>query len=418
MRRFIPRIVLALGFVLPLSAPAATRAVSLRVLAHELSRCRLGRTCTPAVERLGGLATLDGFVVDRRHGDVVLYGASEPVGAPALRTDDLLVALRSAFRRYVARVDGRLVWSPLGCSIDPNPRVLAELRRTMAGRSLDAALARWGKVCAQAQRVVVTGMPHRVHFARVLVVADYDLKRLVNGSDRLDLPGFESLSDLQLQAIRTAQGRGEEPPSALLNRFWFTIGHAGLTIDGDAVGLDHLAVRLMTEEQLLGPGGALVGTQRAAALPEAFAERFTAQWDAIAARRPIYAEMAALFRLAVVAQAIADERAFERSGLVPDVLLEAAAIPDADVERTLPGRSHVVGFDVTERTGGVVRTRTVRLPSCGGVDLTVDLAQADVRREPSPALASLVARVLAGRPAADVLAWLVGAHRQDALVGG
>ncbi len=397
---------LALLVVSPIAgrpASAATHAVSLRVLSDALTRCRLGAGCPPAVERLGGLSTVAGFVVDRT-GDVVLFGDADTDRA-ALRTEDWLVALRSGFRRYVARENGKLVWSPLGCSIDPEPDVLVDLQRASAGRSLDAAIDRWTHVCARSQRVVVTGMPQRLHFARVLVTADYDLKRLVDGSDDLELPGLTSVVGLALQAIRQAGPAARA--FALMNRFWFTIGQARLAIDTDAVELETLRVRLMTEEQMLGRHGRVVGTNTASPLADTFAQAFSMRWDEIAARRPVYAEMASLFRLAVLARAIAEEHAFERARLDPGVLLDSAALPEDDVPSGLPGRSRVVGFETeTPTTRGILRS-TVRLPSCGGVDLSVDLARAEVRRETSPALHALTRRILASRPTPDALQWSI-----------
>ena len=95
------RMAAAIGCAAALVAPvragaeAPTLAVSLAALQSRVAG-------PPSPERdlalsLGGLTRVDGFVVDEGGGDLVLFGVADD-RAPGLRTEDFVVALRSAFR--------------------------------------------------------------------------------------------------------------------------------------------------------------------------------------------------------------------------------------------------------------------------------------------------------------------------------
>ena len=124
-----------------------------------------------------------------------------------------------------------LVISPShpGCSIDPLPEVMQELQsfeRRMPPIGSDArakALEEWRKIYRKPQTVRVLGISFDTRFAKVLVTADYDLKKLADDTDTLDVPRFTSILDMRIGMVREAIARNQRAvlsPSTM-NRFWF-----------------------------------------------------------------------------------------------------------------------------------------------------------------------------------------------------
>ncbi len=99
------------------------RAVSLNALATAMKSGQL----TAQAESLCGVTRVTGYVVDKKSRDIVLVGAVDP-SLPALHIDDFVVAMRNAWIIYAKTKGNVRYYSDPGCSIDPDPRVLAQLR--------------------------------------------------------------------------------------------------------------------------------------------------------------------------------------------------------------------------------------------------------------------------------------------------
>ena len=143
----------------------------------------------------------EGWKVDAR-GNVV----GVTTGRPVMLLDDLLVALRTAAagrpRRHhlLDRSDRR------------RPAPVAGLRRQ---RSTPSAIRTTAANIEQAlgpQQITFSGVPPTSHFARVLVAADYRMKRLAMGFEPSPVRGLPSF----LQMI-SAGGKGM---SNMLPRWW------------------------------------------------------------------------------------------------------------------------------------------------------------------------------------------------------
>ncbi|HVR10335.1 MAG TPA: DUF1598 domain-containing protein, partial [Thermoanaerobaculia bacterium] len=176
--------------------------LSLRQLALDLEACVPAGSCAEPALAFGGLTRVLGYVIDRVHHDVVVYGLAEP-GAARIRTEDFVVALRSSWHLYGSRRGDTFFYSDPGCDIRPTPDTMSELRDL--GREVEAptaaaqeeALHRWQDTCQLPQRVSVLGVPVDSEFGRTMVAADYDMKRLADGTDPLAQPGMISVADLE-----------------------------------------------------------------------------------------------------------------------------------------------------------------------------------------------------------------------------
>ena len=105
------------------TAGKGIRAVSLSVLQNRLQQSQ------PAAGtmKMAGLTSITGYVEDKSNQDLVLLGTTN-ASLPPLHTEDFVVALRYAFLKYAEFKDNTYYYSYPGCSIDPQPEVLAELQ--------------------------------------------------------------------------------------------------------------------------------------------------------------------------------------------------------------------------------------------------------------------------------------------------
>ena len=185
-----------------LHAAVELRKISLRRLEAALEECAQNKKRIPdALQYLAGLQSIRYLFVYPEQKDIVLVGPGEGwkvdakgnvvglvTGRPVMLLDDLLVALRTA--QAAAR-------GGITCSIDPTPEGLARIKSPVRGsdpllvaRDLESALGM--------QRISVEGVPATSHFARVLVAADYRMKRIAMNFDPSPVRGLPSY----LQMVR------------------------------------------------------------------------------------------------------------------------------------------------------------------------------------------------------------------------
>jgi len=302
-----------------------------------------------------------------------------------------------------------------GCSIDPNPKVLQKLHeirdlisQQTSAKMKEQGIEAWHKVCSSPQQVRVMGIPFDTRFAHVMVKADYDMKKLADGSDTLNIKGFTSSGDMTLEHAKNdiIAGRSLSKYIASMNRFWFYPGKNIYKEDNEIVLVDQCPVMLMTEGEYLDQKGDIEGTGRVDPIAKKFTDGFTQHYAAIARKRPIYTELENLFRFLAIANILEYKMSFTRSGLNLDFMVNNFQVPEKLVDRTLPGRSHVKRFQhKKEFDDGSSETRRLWLPSCGGVTIELDIATADFIHEKSGNLNKIKNRILNTRPSSKTLSW-------------
>jgi hypothetical protein len=399
-------------------------ALSLRGLQKALSRCQPAESCAAELLQMGGITWLEGYVVDPEHDDVVIYG-QRLADWPEQSTADFVVALRNAQLRYALKRDNTYTYSDPGCSIDPDPNIVAQLQ---ALRDQEDYLQRWEDVCQSPQAVRVLGIPFDTSFAKIMVDADYFMKRIVNGTAGLGLSQFESLSEMRKRQDErdVCSGRKTKKAAFSLNRFWFSPGKTLLDVDDGhrTTKIDACEVTLKTEQEHLAETG-IAGTGAADPLAQRFAHQFTDRYRDIAAQKPIYKQLEQLYRMVALAKLL------KREASLPSLtyLLEGYQVPTVSVERSLLGIAHVTesthrcSNEAGEKRGSIWTfscSRSASLPrgkdnlgslvrvtapSCGGVSVAIN-ADEPRRRDLSP----IRRLVLAARPAPDALLWPFGSH--------
>lgn len=367
------------------SEAAAGRAVSLTALE---ARLKSGRSAD--VARLCGITRISGYITDSSAHDIVLIGEVEP-DRPALYLNDLAVAFRNSRLMYAQRKGRTIYYAAPGCSIDPDPNVMRDLDRLSrtAPDNSDREERRlwfdkWQAIGSRPQNVRVLGVPFDSHFAKVMVDADYYMKRLTDGSVALDIEGFESLMEMRMRTAKDELFAAESPstPTQSLNRFWFCPSESTFTEEEGVVLLRTCGVKLLTEEEFLTAGGLLSGKGRPDPLAKHFADDFTAKYEAIASRRPMYRDLGELFRLVAVAKLL-DDKKLASVGLKLPYLMSRYRINATPVSRALTGLTNLKEIEERRETSDGTATMYMWLTSCGGVNMDVHPKRITLPRTPA-----------------------------------
>jgi len=357
-----------------------SRAVSVTMFQEALRSPNAAGVVPRDLLAMCGLTRVEGYTLDRANADVVIFGKVDPT-APPLHTEDFAIALRSAWLKYAWKEAKTRYYSNPGCSIDPDPAVVrqlseigAQIGATQSPEEMEPLLAQWCEVSKQPQGVRVKGVPRDSHFAAVMVQADYELKRLVDGSVTLQTPGVTSLVDRMMAAAKEdlAQGRDLRGPRNTMSRFWFFPGQGKYGLDGDTVTLLACPVTLLTEEEYLSESG-VAGKGRPEPTARQFAEGFGAHYTAIAQEKPIYQELEGLFRFVTLAKLMK----YQNVKVDLCYFLDKFPVSPTQTPRQLSGICRVRRFTQNKETRGGTQTSYLWMPSCGGVSMDVKIKPSD-----------------------------------------
>ena len=322
------------------------RKISLRRLQDALAKHYRQVPAPPLADELrflGGLQRVKYVLVYPEDNDIVLVGPGEgwkvaedgnvvgvTTGRPVLLLDDLLVALRTA---QPAR------GGALTCSIDPTPEGVANFRaffskpRKISDRTIAGAERAMGP-----QTITLAGVPKNTHFARVMVTADFQMKRLAMGFDKPPVKGMpEYLSLIKGGKVKNA-----------MPRWWMSMNYKSLLRDEEGLTW-----------QLRGPGVKVLSTDSAPA--KKWAENMTAKYSELAEKMPVFAQLRNCMDLAVVGALIFKEDLTGKAGMRLDYLLNEREL--LYVDRLNPPKQVATHVRAVRRSGGTLITAS------GGVEI-------------------------------------------------
>ncbi len=291
---------------------ATLRRISLPRLEREVARyLARGELIPDEIRNLAGLQQVQYVLVYPEEHDVVIAGpADEPQrdefgrvvgrtnGRPVLQLDDLVVILRACFadsdtfgvfgcgiyprRERLEQVQQFLTASAAAGPIEPRdrPRWLADLREQLGE-----------------QDIQVFGVPAGSRVAHVMIEADYRMKLVGIGLEPAAVPGIPSYFDLLGEPDDARLARGIDTL-----RWWFTLNYDAITAtpERDAFELAGSRVQVLSENELLTARGDRVHTGQSDPINAEFARNFSARYAALAERDANYADLAAVFDLAVL----------------------------------------------------------------------------------------------------------------------
>jgi hypothetical protein len=301
-----------------LADAAELRMVSLRGLQAAIQAAtEQGKPLPDEVRFLAGLQRIRYVFVYPERNDIVLAGPAEPwvirddatvvgklSGRPVLLLDDLVVALQAAF-------------SPehqgMQCSIEPTAegyqqvnQLLGEFARRNPGadpRQLDVAL----REAFGPQQVKLAGIPQDSHFARVMVAADYQMKRYAMDLEPAPIDSLPSYLDM---------ASGPEGVSGSNPRWWMACNYDALQRSENRLAwqISGQGVKTLTETDLIDAAGNVQRTGKSEPTARRWAETMTKQFDALSERAAIFGELRNAMDLALVAALIHDERLADIAG--------------------------------------------------------------------------------------------------------
>jgi hypothetical protein len=310
-----------------LSKLTPLRKVSLRRLEAAIAKhAKAGQPLPDEIKYLAGLQEVRYVFVDPENKDVILAGPGEgwtvdkrgfvvglTTGRPVILLDDLLVALRTA----VQAAEGNI-----SCSIDPTAEGLARLRAHVAGLrtigdrrstavSIEDALG--------PQRITVEGVPATSHFARVLVAADYRMKRLAMDFEPSPVRGLSSFMEMV--------GAGPQGINNWLPRWWLEPSYEAVLRDeaGLAWELRGASVKALTEDDFLAASGQVQRGGKTNPVAQRWADTMTAKFPELAVADPIFGQLRNCMDLAVVSTLIVKERLAEKAGWRSSLLTDSAS---------------------------------------------------------------------------------------------
>jgi len=317
------------------------RKVSLRRLNEAIATHRsTKRVPLPEeIQLLAGLQRIDYVFVYPEQNDVVIAGPAEgwkvndrgdivgkTTDLPVMHLDDLLAALRYARR------------GPIQCSIDPTARGIAGVRKlagklNSGGRVNPARAADLIEKTLGMQVVSVGGVPADSHFARVLVAADYQMKRLAMDFEEAPVKGLPSFMDM----TRTPSGN-------MLPRWWLAPKADPLLASPDGLSwqIRGLGVQCKTEEDFVNKEGQRVRTGQAGTVAQQWADKFTEKYDELSTKKTIFGQLRNLMNLAVVGALVSKENMFERASLKPLHLLSEEPLETFHVPKQVDSKATIV----------------------------------------------------------------------------
>jgi len=310
--------------------PVKMRIISLRGLAascEEAMKNGFGRL-PEEVRFLAGLQRIQYVFVDQEANDILLAGPAEgwridaeanvvgvTTGRPVLQLDDLLVALRQV---SAARTEG------ISCSIDPteegyrNLQKVLDAQRAQGGRLNPQALEPAMKQAFGPQKVTLKGVPPTSHFARVLVAADYQMKRIAMRLEESKVKGLPSYLDM----MKTSGGANNVNP-----RWWLACNYEPLQASEDGLcwELRGPGVKAMTEDDFVSTDGKVTGTGRKTAAALRWADLMKEKYDDLSGSKLIFAELRNLMDLCVVAALMEKNHLWDKAGLSAPILTDQAS---------------------------------------------------------------------------------------------
>ncbi|MEN6457460.1 MAG: DUF1598 domain-containing protein [Thermoguttaceae bacterium] len=309
-----------------LNTAVSLRKVSLKKLEATLKDCAANNKPIPdSAKYLAGLQEIRYVLVYPEQKDIVLAGPGEGwkvdatgnvvgvvTGRPVMLLDDLLVALQTA--RAAAQ-------GGITCSINPTREGMVRLNQlssALAGNRDAQVVASRMEEALGMQQITLTGVPDTSHFARVLVAADYRMKRIGMNLDPSPVRGLPSYMHML-----PATNRGIQTP-----RFWLEPRYEAVLrdVDGLAYELRGASVKAMTEEDYVTASGAMQHSGKANRIAQKWADRMTEKYPELAVADPIFGQLQNCMELAVVGALIAKDRLTQKAGNNLASLLESSSV--------------------------------------------------------------------------------------------
>ncbi|HEY5314974.1 MAG TPA: DUF1598 domain-containing protein, partial [Pirellulales bacterium] len=295
------------------------------------ARRNAGKPVDDAIRYVAGLQRIRYVFVYPEQNDIVIAGYAESwkvdahgntvgatTGRPVMLVDDLAVALRTV----------RSGAGEISCSIDPTPEGVARLHdyaAKMQAINNPQLEAHTIEQLLGPQTITITGVAPTTHFARVLVAADYRMKRLGMKLDPAPIPGLPSYVDMIRPSSRGMQ--------TMTPRWWMVPSYDPLLTDagGLAWEIRRASVKALTEETYLGDPASKAHATKINPVAQAWANNFTAHFDDLSLKDTIFGQLRNCMDLAVLGALVVKQDLCGKAGYQMPLWLDDVNLPTADM---------------------------------------------------------------------------------------
>ncbi len=302
---------------------SSLRKVSLVRLQRQLELLQLrGQSANEAMLNLAGIYRIQYVLVYPEQGDIVIAGPAGPWrenrhgrvvnannGKPVLKLDYLVQLMQNAYSD-----------NPMfGCTITPRAANLLKAKQYLErqeGKALTPqnteAWIEGLRSSVGTQDIEVFGTDGQTHLARVLIEADHHMK-LIGLGEVPGVPGMNSYLDNLVQS-------GKPATDVNLLRWWFTTNYQALHASKDGLAYEVVgpAVKVLSENEIIGKLGNRQHTGKSDALTCQFATEFTKNYELLSERYPVYQELRNVFDLAVISMLIKSQGLDRKVGWDPE----------------------------------------------------------------------------------------------------
>lgn len=371
-----------------LNAPVELRKVSLKGLEAAIAGANAENfnQLPDEVKYLAGLQRIQYVVLSPEENDILLVGPAEgwkvddggnvigvTTGQPVLQLEDLAMAFRTV---NAARRGG------ISCSIDPTPQGQQNLRKFLSTqRQMGPNTLAGMQQALGPQTITLTGVPGDSHFARVLVAADYHMKRIAMNLDPSPVKGLVGFLDLvKAQNVRITN---------LMPRWWLACNYEPLlrSEDGLVWELRGPGVKAMTEDEVINQDGTYTQTGKENPVARKWADMMTERYEQLSAKNAVFGDLRNVMDMCVVAALIQKEGLMDKAGCsLPRI---------ADVDFQLAAMKWPVPKAVATQCSFIKREREYIVTASGGVQ--IDSFGAADRVKVDNAIKSVGERSLASR---------------------
>jgi len=344
--------------------PNALRWVSLHQLdeqIHSRATDEKNKRANVAMELLGGLVRIDYLAFDKTTqewfvggpaGNIVLNAAGEllnpETGLPPVLLEDLL-----AIAPHVLGNRGEL-----GCSIDPDPKRLAEANKmaqsTASARLMQQDPERWAEQWRQKlgrQRANVVGLNPDSPTGFAMLIADSHMKRIGLGLEFCPSP-IKTYWDERDTFVTNSDATG-------MVRWWFSTTNHKIPYDPDRKIFHFSAsnVQVLSQAQMMSEVGERVAASAPDRAADSFAKSFSRNFERLQREYRVYGRLRHIFDLAVAMEIVRNEMklGFGKPFLSLDDLQVQPRLPVAPTELESISATHRTAKGTTSSmiSGGV-----------------------------------------------------------------
>ena len=366
------------------------------------------KSVTADLDSLFGMSWMEGYVIDKQNRDIILIGKGIK-SRPTYHTEDLIVNFQNVFRNENYPY----------CSLDPYPENIKKLNNCLNNQTCDFESTI--KSCRDAiggQKIVVGGVPRNSRHAKIMIFADYDMKKISQGL--LENSGIRSCLDFSMQD--TVIGNRHPEQESTMSRFWFHIKrnkgrlvYPTFNENEGIVLINECPVVVLTESQISDAEGNLKDNKREMdKSAELFAAEMSNKFADLANKKSIFAELENLFRLQACFKAIQIKNAISTSEIDLNYLDGFSLMPGNDLPESLPG---LINFKIREKSlrenGGRNILRHLYIVA-GGVSQEMTITKSNLFYEES--IRNFSDLVINSRPKPESIHWIT--HFTDSKTSG